>query len=210
MDVHPPHAPIHSVKEFMVHLLAITIGLLIALGLEGSVEWLHHRHLARDARENIFQEIRANQGDALRQLNALPAEEKRLDEILSQAEDAQHGRTQKPIGGFTWTSVLLRDSAWKAASSTGAIAYMDYDEVKGYSQLYDVQKLLISFQERYFVERHEMNVLLEQMQVEGKISDAEFESGKRAILSAKLTARELNELDNVLNDSYTKALSQAY
>ena len=186
MDVHPPHAPIHSVKEFMVHLLAITIGLLIALGLEGSVEWLHHRHLARDARENI------------------------LKEVLSQAEDAQHGRTQKPIGGFTWTSVLLRDSAWKAASSTGAIAYMDYDEVKGYSQLYDVQKLLISFQERYFVERHEMNVLLEQMQVEGKISDAEFESGKRAILSAKLTARELNELDNVLNDSYTKALSQAY
>lgn len=37
MEVHPPHKPIHSVKEFMVHLLAITIGLLIALGLEASV-----------------------------------------------------------------------------------------------------------------------------------------------------------------------------
>jgi hypothetical protein len=34
----------------MVHQQAITIGLLIALGLESSVEWLHHRHLARDAR----------------------------------------------------------------------------------------------------------------------------------------------------------------
>jgi hypothetical protein len=62
MDVHPPHGPIHTVKEFMVHLLAITIGLLIALGLEGSVEWVHHRHLARDARENIFQEKRQSAG----------------------------------------------------------------------------------------------------------------------------------------------------
>lgn len=53
MEVHPPHSPIHSVKEFMVHLLAITIGLLIALGLEASVEWLHHRSLVREARENM-------------------------------------------------------------------------------------------------------------------------------------------------------------
>ncbi len=47
MDVHAPHKPIHSIKEFLVHLLAITIGLLIALGLESSVEWVHHRHLAQ-------------------------------------------------------------------------------------------------------------------------------------------------------------------
>src|ERR1035441_4507065 len=118
MEVYPPHKPIHSIKEFLVHLLAITIGLLIALGLEASVEWLHHRHLARDARENIFQEMRVNQQDVVRQLNALPADEKRLDEILSLVDDAQHGRPQKPIGGFMWTSVLLRDSAWNAASST--------------------------------------------------------------------------------------------
>ncbi|MGO9778007.1 MAG: hypothetical protein ACLPM3_15620, partial [Terracidiphilus sp.] len=142
MEVHPPHKPIHSVKEFMVHLLAITIGLLIALGLEASVAWLHHRHQARDARENIFQEMRANQQDVERQLNALPADEKRLDQILSLVDDAQHGRPQRPIGGFTWTSVILRDSAWDAASSTGAIAFMDYGEVKGYSKLYAVQKLL--------------------------------------------------------------------
>jgi hypothetical protein len=208
MEVHPPHKPIHSIKEFMVHLLAITVGLLIALGLEGSVGWLHHRHLARDARENIFQEMRANQQDVVRQLNALPADEKRLDQILSLVDDAQHGRPQKPIGGFKWTSVLLRDSAWNAASSTGAITFMDYGEVKGYSQLYAMQKLLSSFQERYLEERHEMNVLFDRMQREGKLSDAEFASEKRAILSARMTAVELNELDSLLNDNYTKALSQ--
>lgn len=152
--------------------------------------------------------MRANQQDVERQLNALPADEKRLDQILSLVDDAQHGRPQRPIGGFTWTSVILRDSAWDAASSTGAIAFMDYGEVKGYSKLYAVQKLLNSFQDRYFEERHEMNIFLERMQIEGKLSEAEFESGKRAIFSARLTAMELNELDSALNENYAKALSQ--
>jgi hypothetical protein len=38
VEVYPPYKPIHSVKEFMVHQQAITIGLLIALGLESFVE----------------------------------------------------------------------------------------------------------------------------------------------------------------------------
>jgi len=38
MDVHPVHGSIHSVRDFFRHLLTITIGILIALGLEGIVE----------------------------------------------------------------------------------------------------------------------------------------------------------------------------
>jgi hypothetical protein len=208
MDVHAPHKPIQSIKEFLVHLLAITIGLLIALGLESTVEWVHHRHLARDARENIYQEYRANQQDVLRQLSALPDEDKHLDEILSVIDSVQHGRSYKPIGGFHWTSILLRDSAWEAASSTGAIAFMDYDEVKRYSKLYAVQKFHSSTQQHYLEERHDMNVLLECMQAAGKLSDAELESEKRTILSEKLTIMELQELDSLLKDNYATLLSQ--
>jgi len=82
MKVHPPHGPIHSIKEFLVHLLAITIGLLIALGLEASVEWVHHRRLVREARENIFQEIRDNERNVAEELNALPAEKSYLRKTL--------------------------------------------------------------------------------------------------------------------------------
>jgi hypothetical protein len=192
----------------MVHLLAITIGLLIALGLESSVEWVHHRHLARDARENIFQEVRANQQQVVRQLKALPAEEKRLDEILRFVEDTQHGRPTKPLGDFMWTSILLHDSAWAAASSTGAIGFMSYDEVKRYSRLYAVQQINGSILERNLADRHEMNVLLVRMQSAGKLSDAEFESGKRTILSAKIRELEFNEIDTDLNEAYAKLLSQ--
>lgn len=208
MDVHPPHGPIHSIKEFLVHLLAITIGLLIALGLESTADWVHHRHLARDARENIVLEIRANRQDIARQLSALPAERKHLQELVDRTSDAQKGHPRKPIEDFNWTSVLLRDSAWNAASTTGAVAFMPYDEVKAYAELYALQKLATSVTQRSLDLRHEMNVFLERMSTGEKLSDAEFERGKQVIVSAELTTSEFEEIDGILNQFYSKFLSQ--
>jgi hypothetical protein len=49
LDVHAPHEPIHGVKDFLLHLLTISVGLLIAVGIEGCVE-LHREHkLVREA-----------------------------------------------------------------------------------------------------------------------------------------------------------------
>ena len=210
MEVHPPHGPIHSVMEFMVHLLAITIGLLIALGLESTVEWFHHRHLARDARENIVQEVRANQQDVLREVNALPAEEKHLDEILGWMDSTQHGHPVRPNWNFMWTTILPRDSAWSAASSTGAIAFMSYDEVKVYSNLYAMQNLYSMLVERNLAERHDLNVVLFGMEATGKLSEAEFEKGRAIVLSAKIRSREMLEVDNALNTNYTRLLSHEH
>jgi hypothetical protein len=39
LDVHAPHQSAHTLKDFLIHIAAITIGLLIALGLEATVEW---------------------------------------------------------------------------------------------------------------------------------------------------------------------------
>lgn len=58
LDVHPPHEPVHGPRDFFLHLFTITIGLLIALGLEASVEALHHRHQREEAEAKIRQEIR--------------------------------------------------------------------------------------------------------------------------------------------------------
>jgi hypothetical protein len=38
LDVHAPHEPIHTWKNFFIHLATISIGLLIAIGLEQTVE----------------------------------------------------------------------------------------------------------------------------------------------------------------------------
>jgi hypothetical protein len=44
LDVHPPHAPTHTWHDFLIHIATICIGLLIAVGLEQSVEALHRHH----------------------------------------------------------------------------------------------------------------------------------------------------------------------
>ena len=43
-----------------MQLSTITVGLLIALPLEGCVEWLHHQHVMRQAQAGLYVEIKAN------------------------------------------------------------------------------------------------------------------------------------------------------
>ena len=59
MDVHLPGS-IRTWKDFLLHLLTITIGLFIALTLEAAVESVHHRHLVREAHVNLRSEIEIN------------------------------------------------------------------------------------------------------------------------------------------------------
>jgi hypothetical protein len=46
LNVHAPLESIHSWKGFVIHIATITIGLLIAIGLEQTIEYLHHRQQA--------------------------------------------------------------------------------------------------------------------------------------------------------------------
>ena len=53
LDVHAPHQSIHTWRDFLIHIATISIGLLIAVGLEQTVEYLHHRHQVADLREAL-------------------------------------------------------------------------------------------------------------------------------------------------------------
>jgi hypothetical protein len=46
LDVHPAHHAASSWNEFLIHITTIVLGLLVAIGLEQTVEYVHHRHLA--------------------------------------------------------------------------------------------------------------------------------------------------------------------
>ncbi len=50
-----------TVGAILLDLATITIGLLIALGLEGCVEWQHHRHLVHEAEASLRAEIKSNE-----------------------------------------------------------------------------------------------------------------------------------------------------
>jgi hypothetical protein len=59
LDVHMPHAT-HTWKDFFIHIATITVGLLIAVGLEQAVEAVHRHHQLNRRQEDLHGEALAN------------------------------------------------------------------------------------------------------------------------------------------------------
>ena len=133
MDVEPPQQPIHSVKDFLLHLLTITVGLLIALALEAGVQYLHHRSLVRDAQHNLTQEISANR--AQYEINARWIQEnrERLEHDTEQLRAMRAGKSSVPASlSWYWQWNSFSGIAWRTAHDSGAVSYMDPKHIASY------------------------------------------------------------------------------
>ncbi len=142
LDVHPSHHSISGWRDFFVHLLTITIGLLIALTLEGWLDGLHRRHLVRDAEASLRTEIEANAKSLSDTAAAIHRQQQQL------ADDV------KVLGQFIKTNNLPKGTklqvnfyisrfdslSWKTAQSTGALSNMSYSKAKDYAEIYSAQE----------------------------------------------------------------------
>lgn len=140
LDVHAPHEPVHGIRDFLLHLLTITVGLLIALGLENAAEAWHHRDQRREADESIRQEIRDNEGDIARVHEAIETETKNLNGVLDFLSARSQGKAYD-IRALTlsYTQSTLSDASWSTAAATGVLSYMRYEHVQGYARAYQLQ-----------------------------------------------------------------------
>jgi len=144
LDVHPPHAPIHTWRDFFVHLATITIGLFIALSLESLLDWSHHRHLVKEARATIRREMSNNRKLAAQDLTSVQDDEARIRKdiqalvVLRAGGKIDHSDLH---WFFDWAA--FNDSAWRTAQATGALNFMDYDTTQALTDVY-VQQGLVS------------------------------------------------------------------
>ena len=146
LDVHPPHEPVLGWRDFVVHLLTITVGLLIALGLEAAVEAMHHHELATQARENIEHELERNVAHAKQDTANVQATIDSVDALLAAAR--RHRDNPHPAGATahqmhvdaSWED--FEDAAWLTARESGALAHMPLDEVQKYAGVYARQEEL--------------------------------------------------------------------
>ena len=60
LDVHPPHHPAHSWRDFFIHIATIVVGLLIAIGLEQTVEAVHRHSERLELEERLHREAEEN------------------------------------------------------------------------------------------------------------------------------------------------------
>ncbi len=143
MDVHPPHQPIHTWRDFFVHLITITIGLFIALSLEAMVESLHHRHLVHEARTSIRREIEENRKLAAANLTSVQQDQARIEKDIQALVTLRGGAKLEHASlsySIDWAG--FSDSAWRTAQSTGAINYMDYQSTQALTSLYMQQQIV--------------------------------------------------------------------
>ena len=184
-DIHLPHKSIHGIQEFFLHLFTITVGLLIAVQIESFVEWRHHVHLAEEARAALRTEIEQNLKDlkgaqsglkAWRSSNEADLAAMRRIQEHPDDSDAQHTNLTVNASGIS-----LEDTAWRTAQSTGALAYMPYEEAERYSHIYQAQATLLAMEDK---------PLEAAAQILGLIEKLNFHSNR----SHKITAAEAGEL----------------
>jgi len=136
IDIHPAHHAASTWRDFFIHIATIVIGLLIAIGLEQSVELVHRHHQAREARENIRQEIAANidiTQDDIQQFRLLRMRlGKDLDLLNGSAPDAQTLAELNYQSAFT----RRREAAWNAAKVDGSLALIPSTEIADATYFY--------------------------------------------------------------------------
>jgi hypothetical protein len=207
VDIHPPNGPIHSFKDFFLHLLTVVLGILIALSLEGLIEWRHHRSLAEEARSNLTAEIRENRQLLTGGLAAAPDAEQRLKATIEAIEAYRKNRGDDRTSKLDWGFGLfpLRATAWSTAASTGALSYMEYSEVQGYTTAYVLQEEFLTMQQSTLGKWLDLQKWLARRDPKGGLSNLNNEelSQVEAEASAALLHTETEE-------TFAKDLAQQY
>ncbi|MDR3702940.1 MAG: hypothetical protein P4L56_25060 [Candidatus Sulfopaludibacter sp.] len=142
MEIHAPHEPILSFREFLVHLSMVTVGILIALALEQSVEAYHHHELAEEAKANMTTEIADNKRELDNHLTGLDKIQKQRDDDIRVVDQLlAHQHLRELTIGLGFSGPTLNSASWTTASSVGALAYMEYGTVKRFAEVYKLQDL---------------------------------------------------------------------
>jgi hypothetical protein len=141
LDVHPPHAPTHTWRDFLIHIATIVIGLLIAIGLEQTVEYFHHRHQVTETHEALRREREHNRlAFAIDTAAFRYGVETMKNNLLVLTFIQQHPGTpeEKLPGLLVWTATVgpAEQSAWLAAQQTGITSLMPRQEVADNEHIY--------------------------------------------------------------------------
>lgn len=131
LDVHPPHTPTHSWRDFFIHIATIVIGLLIAIGLEQTVEYFHELHQLRELRQGALADARLylHDVDQLRAVNA-----QQIGELTTRIEQvrqalAQHKTPPVPVYKPVPGTNTVRLGNLDAAKASGLVHLLSEDEI---------------------------------------------------------------------------------
>jgi hypothetical protein len=125
IDIHAPHEATHTWADFFIHIATIVVGLLIAIGLEQTVEYLHHRHLATEARRALLSERQQNETSNDFNIFATRRHQQDLQRDLAILH-ALRAHQPLPPGPFIVHHIryLYLEDEWRKLHESGTISYL--------------------------------------------------------------------------------------
>jgi hypothetical protein len=144
LDVHPPHLPTHTWKDFFIHVGTICVGLLIAIGLEQTVEAIHRQHERHLLQEELHAESELLRRNAEIDIDQYDAQ---LKWLLGLRKDvtlmlASHGKAQLPVREYTAplnghgvpgaSTIVLLNPSWQSALADGRVALLPENLKRAY------------------------------------------------------------------------------
>lgn len=138
MEVHPPDHPVMTWKQFFVHMAIVVLGLLIAIGLEQSVEGLHRRGERLELREALHGDLETMARNAQPEYRNTRAEQAWLSKMAFQAQQAilQHTTLPAPPPPPVFEpSEQFADSSYQAAKASGLLALLTQNELRAWDEV---------------------------------------------------------------------------
>ena len=155
LEVHAPHLSIHTWKDFFIHIATITIGLLIAVGLEQSVEFLHHRHQREQLEDQMRGVFETNLKRNERTFKQLKAQHAYLVELRTAIRARLHGQptvaapvaNDERMAAFPTFPSL---APYEAAKENGTVALLSGNRIRIYNRVALARELAWTVRDHWF------------------------------------------------------------
>ena len=144
MDLHAPAGHIRSLKEFLLHICIVTIGILIALGLEQIVESRHRARIAAEAVAGFQRELAddvVHVKEVLKEMDKLRS--RTQAEITSLSALPARAPAASPIKYPGVHFDLVSSASWDTAIATQALIDLPYEKVGRFADAYGAVHLFL-------------------------------------------------------------------
>jgi hypothetical protein len=144
LDVHPPHGSTHTWRDFFIHIATICIGLLIAIGLEQTVEFFHHRHQLHQLEADLHDEGVRNLHITLDNIKV--CEERQQADALQYAEFLEAAHDHRAPAVIHAPYVYYNRPAyavWTVAQENGTAGLLPREDAQRYARLYGIAQYAV-------------------------------------------------------------------
>ena len=208
MDIHAPDEPIINLKQFGIHIAVVTVGILIALALEGVREVIHDRHLVRETRENFRSELHGDLDHEHLESARVTIIKKQLDQLAADLPTLERDHPEQLAGRLAAVDqnpfYFFADNSWQAALSTASLAHMPTADIQQYASAFYILRVYTGLQQKCIPTESSARIFFA---AHSGLSPSQQEDGVERILLFRQCESELVQVGGEMHEELTKALA---